>query len=640
MLGIGLVLCGYFFFTVIDSCAKWLSIGGLPTTEIVFIRYAGQLILVTALFAPVRGRSLVTTRSPWLEIVRGLCLMGSTIANFFALRYLPLTVTGSIAFTGTTQQVLAVDGTESLWIKPAKNYTQTAVQRLDFSALTKPGTYRLAVDGIGCSYPFTIGDSVWEHAFLVQMKGLYNQRSGIALGPPYSDFKKPRDFHPDDGAIATRTTFDFAKGSPTAYAEIAKGDTGEVVKNAWGGYHDAGDWNPRRVSHMYVTLAQLELMELYPSYFASLKLNIPPSDHPGLPDIISEALFEIDCFRRLQRADGAMPWGIETNGDPLSGEISWLSTQHCYVAPPTIRESWFYAAVAGRAAKVLRAYDAALSKTYEQSAIAAFTWAEQTYAKDRSAKDSAAAAWDAIDNRNLSAVILYDLTNDQSYHAVFVEDTGLKDPKADLYSWGHRIQSHAVFQYARLEHADPALKAAAIAGITRLADLSLDYANGNAFHLTNRERARPMFAGFFGSPGGTELARAHYLTGKPEYLAGTLRSCLYPAGANPGNRVYTTGLGANPVRHPLQVDARSSGQAPPIGLTVWGNVDIWNWNGFWQTNLAGINKPEYLWPDVFSWPLTEAYFDTYLFVPANEFVVDSWAPNVFVWGYLAARPKG
>lgn len=24
LLGIGLVLCGYFFFTVIDSCAKWL----------------------------------------------------------------------------------------------------------------------------------------------------------------------------------------------------------------------------------------------------------------------------------------------------------------------------------------------------------------------------------------------------------------------------------------------------------------------------------------------------------------------------------------------------------------------------------------------------------------------------------------
>jgi drug/metabolite transporter (DMT)-like permease len=99
LLGIGLMLVGYFLFTVIDSCAKWLSLAGLPTNEVVFIRYAGQLLLVSALFLPVRGKALVKSRSPRLEILRGLCLLGSTVANFFALRYLPLTVTASIAFT-------------------------------------------------------------------------------------------------------------------------------------------------------------------------------------------------------------------------------------------------------------------------------------------------------------------------------------------------------------------------------------------------------------------------------------------------------------------------------------------------------------------------------------------------------------
>jgi len=99
LLGIGLVLAGYFCFTVIDTCAKWMTLAGLPTTEVVFIRYAGQLILVSALFLPARGTELLRTRSPWLEIIRGLCLMGSTVANFIAIRYLPLTVTGSIAFT-------------------------------------------------------------------------------------------------------------------------------------------------------------------------------------------------------------------------------------------------------------------------------------------------------------------------------------------------------------------------------------------------------------------------------------------------------------------------------------------------------------------------------------------------------------
>jgi drug/metabolite transporter (DMT)-like permease len=97
--GIAFVVIGYFFFTIIDSCAKWLSLAGLPTTEIVFVRYAGQLLFVSAIFLPARGVELVRTRSPKLEIARALCLLGSTISNFFAIRYLPLTVTGSIAFT-------------------------------------------------------------------------------------------------------------------------------------------------------------------------------------------------------------------------------------------------------------------------------------------------------------------------------------------------------------------------------------------------------------------------------------------------------------------------------------------------------------------------------------------------------------
>ncbi len=97
--GIVFVLVGYFCFTIIDSCAKWLSLAGLPATEIVFVRYFGQLIFVSAIFLPSRGVEMVRTASPKLEIARALCLLGSTVANFFALRYLPLTITASIAFT-------------------------------------------------------------------------------------------------------------------------------------------------------------------------------------------------------------------------------------------------------------------------------------------------------------------------------------------------------------------------------------------------------------------------------------------------------------------------------------------------------------------------------------------------------------
>ena len=99
LVGILFVLVGYFCFTVIDSCAKFLVQAGLPPMEVVFVRYAGQFILVAAIFLPTGPRDLVRTKNWVLEVLRGLALLGSTILNFIAVVYLPLTVTSAISFT-------------------------------------------------------------------------------------------------------------------------------------------------------------------------------------------------------------------------------------------------------------------------------------------------------------------------------------------------------------------------------------------------------------------------------------------------------------------------------------------------------------------------------------------------------------
>ncbi len=95
---IALTLVSYLLFTIIDTCAKWLTMRGMPTGQVVFVRYAGQFILVLALFTPRYGLSMLRTQRPGLETIRGLALMGSTAFNFVALSTLPLTVTASIAF--------------------------------------------------------------------------------------------------------------------------------------------------------------------------------------------------------------------------------------------------------------------------------------------------------------------------------------------------------------------------------------------------------------------------------------------------------------------------------------------------------------------------------------------------------------
>ena len=99
LLAIGLVLLSYVGFTTIDSSAKWLGRAGIPTMEYIFVRYAVHFLLISLILLPRRGTALLRTGNLPTEILRALFLLASTFCNFFALLFLPLTVTGAIAFT-------------------------------------------------------------------------------------------------------------------------------------------------------------------------------------------------------------------------------------------------------------------------------------------------------------------------------------------------------------------------------------------------------------------------------------------------------------------------------------------------------------------------------------------------------------
>ena len=88
-------------------------------------------------------------------------------------------VTCEVIFHGKT--VLSKAATEKNEDGYGKNYNGTDVYEMDFSALSKPGHYRVCVDDLGCSYPFEIEPDVWRKAFIVSGRGFYHQRSGIAL---------------------------------------------------------------------------------------------------------------------------------------------------------------------------------------------------------------------------------------------------------------------------------------------------------------------------------------------------------------------------------------------------------------------------------------------------------------------------
>jgi endoglucanase len=458
----------------------------------------------------------------------------------------------------------------------------------------------------------------------------------MELGPPYTEYRRPRDFYPPDGVKVWQSTFSPLDSGKDEW-EVARHGTDQPVPEGWGGWHDAGDWNPRRMTHLRNNVDYLlELLLMQPDYFGKLTWPLP-QDH-AVPSILNEILWETECFRRLQLPNGACRFGLETDGDPRDGEVSWRQTMDVCAYAPDPWAGFIYTSIAARLACVLRRYDPSLAQTYRDSALKAMAWSEAEWPKVKD-KPEVKKHWEVLDDRNFAALELYRLTGDKHWHDVFLEDTVLTAGHPELNSWGRHIQLHQAFGYCLLPDnlADPKLKAKARAATLELASRALNYAKGNAFGLTCSDFGRPLFAFFFSVPLAADLVRAHYLTHEPQYLAGIVQACLFPGGANPENTTFTVGVGSDWPHNPLKVDARLSGQPTPMGQTVFGPFDFHHRSDSWLTWPMNDLLSKLNTPGPYDWPVPEAFYDIWIFVGQDEYTVEGFGQNAYVWGYLASR---
>ncbi|MEO0868237.1 MAG: glycoside hydrolase family 9 protein, partial [Cyanobacteria bacterium J06642_11] len=524
-----------------------------------------------------------------------------------------------------------------------RNHNETDVFIMDFSDFSTPGQYRVYVDGVGTSYEFEIGEDTWRDGFYVSARGMYHQRSGIALEQPYTEYQRPRPFHPDDGMDIYQSTvplmdtnmgFLYGKNGLKAFDALVETKTDTVVPNAWGGWMDAGDWD-RRISHLHVSRSFLELVELHPEYFETVKLDLPESNN-NLPDILDEALWGLDVFRRLQTEAGGIPGGIESAEHPIKPQGSWQESLPVMVYGPGIWSSYFYANVAARAAYVLENYDQALAKTYEDSAIRAVNWAEAELAKASGEQHRTINT-----NRNLAAAELYRLTGDKKWHQLFLKTTEFTKADAKISPHNYHDQSHNAFVYARTDRdVDQAIQKNAIDAILRAAEADIEAIDNTGFKW-NADPSRAIGWGTMTTPKTYGLFHAHSLTGDEKYLKAGILATQFAAGANPSNMMYTIGLGHRNPQMPLISDVRASGQEPPPGITVYGPMDVQNPNGHagrWENAIKQFAKE--MTPSPWEWPTSEAYFDAYYYVPVTEFTVhQSIGPTAYSWGYIAASDR-
>jgi len=518
-----------------------------------------------------------------------------------------------------------------------KNYSGANVYWMDFSNVKEEGLYRIYVEGTGCSYPFEISKGVWGKAFAVSTRGLYHQRSGIALGPPHTDFRRPRNFHPEDGVkvFSSRTTLmetpNGFLGGEDNFSKLAAGKTSELLPQAWGGYCDAGDWD-RRIQHLEAARRLLDLAETFPDYFSRVNLNIPESKG-ALPDIVNEARWGVDFFRRLQAKEGGIRGGIESSGHPRFGETSWRTSHIVMAYAPDLWSTYLYAGAAARLAHWFRKVNPALAQEYQNSALTAMEWAENDL-KKRGSKRTL--PYQVHDARNLAAAELFRLTGEGKWQEIFLSTTVFNKRGEPVYRHEKYDQGEAAWVYSRIKahNADKQLQQRCREAILQAASQRIAAQDKTGFKWS-KDPWRPARAGALTTPDALYLIHAHILTGKETFLKAILLAAQTGAGANPLNICYTTGVGHKSPRHALHVDSRFTGQLPPPGLTVLGPVDVeWSRADAPDHKVAG----KYCYPDVRTWPVMESYWDVFWYPLMSEFTVhQTIVPNAFVWGYLAAR---
>jgi len=92
-------MCGAVgLFAFLDTLAKYLNTQ-MDTLEVVWARYTSAFMLTLIVSNPFTHSGLLRTRSPKLQITRSFLLIGSTLFNFLALRWLQLDEALSIIFT-------------------------------------------------------------------------------------------------------------------------------------------------------------------------------------------------------------------------------------------------------------------------------------------------------------------------------------------------------------------------------------------------------------------------------------------------------------------------------------------------------------------------------------------------------------
>lgn len=77
------------FLSVLDASVKWVIASSIPILVVAWFRYVVHLVLVVAIFVPLKGHNILRSKMPQTQVVRGVVMLMGSLSFFTTLHYLP-----------------------------------------------------------------------------------------------------------------------------------------------------------------------------------------------------------------------------------------------------------------------------------------------------------------------------------------------------------------------------------------------------------------------------------------------------------------------------------------------------------------------------------------------------------------------
>lgn len=575
---------------------------------------------------------------------------------------------GTVAFEGTIAFRQSKDHKDLAWTQDAinQNLLYTDVWDCDFSSFNAVGTYVIAVDGIGCSFPFEIKADALRKPFYYVMKGIYHNRCGHELAAKHTETPRPACHHPGvtpgfDGHVKYSTTrmcdITSESGSQEDWDANMKGEL-----DTWGWYHDAGDWDGY-TSHYKVPAWLLFTYEHYADNFTDGELDIAESGN-GIPDILDEAAWLLRFYRRTRLAVKEKGWG---SGGVAGGRVQSNTHKGYFCENAGTRASyhdtcdlWVVSGedpfmsflYAGMTAQLAWLYERdgltdPEGVDWKQEAIETYDWAQNnTRAGDTDAKNH-----HYYGCRMYGAASLFRITGEAKYNDQFIADAqtiGLKSKGIDFTNWGTRKPGVWVYANIPVDRAvDAGWADTCYQIIGRTANFIMLWPqvknracrwSGNWWKPLNiGEGTTPLI---LDGTIGYALMKDRDPDLAAEILPRLYTTADYFLGTNPLNMTWVVGLGE---RHPTQMmhlDSWYNGKDKlNIGFVPYGPYHTamdFNWHGVYShvTDFKSVYPPGGK-----RWPPHERFFNTRYSIATGEFTVhqtNNYAAAVY--GALCAPP--